>query len=138
MTRYKSDLRETNPKLHILYTGWAVQHLVAVNKAISQLSGFSNLNMDPFIGVLYEQKEKLILENAAYQAAYNILWSIGLETTFDGVSPLEDQDYSTIYAKLKQPSQEMDQEMDRAIEEKLKEQSVSDTNLDCDCCRCGL
>jgi hypothetical protein len=76
---FKSDFRNSNPKLHLLYTKWAIQHLSEIDKMLKKLFGFSNINMLDVGWALKEQVVKLINENAAYAEAQEILDSISGE-----------------------------------------------------------
>lgn len=65
--------------LEPLYMGWAIEHLVTLNKAIMMITSHSNLNMLDAQCALMAEKKKLILENHNYWEAETILQKIGLQ-----------------------------------------------------------
>lgn len=75
-TIFPEDHRQSNPGLHMLYTKWAIPHLVELDKAITTFGNFSNLNMLGVVQALFAERKKLVTENAAYAEADEILKSI--------------------------------------------------------------
>lgn len=73
---FPQDHRKSNPGLHMLYTKWAIPHLVEIDKAIRRFDGFSNLNMMGVMDALFTERKKLVEENAAYAEADAILKTI--------------------------------------------------------------
>ena len=73
---FPEDYRKSNPGLHMLYTKWAIPHLVEIDKAIHKFDSFSNLNMLGVTIALFKEREKLVKENAAYAEADAILKTI--------------------------------------------------------------
>lgn len=69
---FKYDQRTINPGLHLLYTRWAVEHLLLIEKAKKLLS-ISNINLIDIQDAMDREKNKLIAENAAYAEAQDIL-----------------------------------------------------------------
>lgn len=67
------DQRETNPRLHMLYTKWAVEHLVVIDEFHRKLHNFANMNMLDLCEVIGNEREKLTTENAAYAEADEII-----------------------------------------------------------------
>jgi len=65
----KSDFSQSNPKLHELYVGWAMDHLVVINRFIEELDGFSNLNLLDTLAGVHREREKLIMNDTAYRDA---------------------------------------------------------------------
>jgi len=84
---FKEDWRKTNPSLHILYMTWAVEHLRAVDEALTKFHDFANLNMHGPIASLEEARNTLTNENAAYYQADQMLKSVGLVVGARVVSP---------------------------------------------------
>lgn len=76
LMKFSEDYRESNPKLHMLYTKWAIPHLVEIDKALRKFDSFSNLNMLGVTIALFKEREKLVKENAAYAEADAILKTI--------------------------------------------------------------
>lgn len=58
-----------NPALHALYVGWAMHHLIAINKAIDELDAFSNINLLDIIADLRDNRAELINTDEAYRDA---------------------------------------------------------------------
>lgn len=75
---FKEDWRKEKPSLHMLYVGWAVEHLRAIDEALMKFYEFSNLNMHGAIIGLQNARDELTNENAAYYQADQILKSVGL------------------------------------------------------------
>lgn len=73
---FEKDYRESNPGLHMLYTKWAIKHLVVIDEFYQKISNFSNLNMMDLLETIKNERAKLILTNAAYADADEILESI--------------------------------------------------------------
>lgn len=73
---FPNDHRKTNAALHMLYTKWAVRHLVEIDKALKTFYDFSNMNMLGVTEALRNERKKLTTENAAYAEADDILQSI--------------------------------------------------------------
>lgn len=75
-TPHVRDYRDSNPKLHLLYVKWAVEHLSTIDKMAKKLFKFSNTNMYEVGSGLVEAAKKLCRENTAYADADEILRSI--------------------------------------------------------------
>ena len=73
------DQLEEKPKLHMLYTKWAVEHLTAIDNFIQRLSDFANIDMLECIYAVQKQRKKLCDENRAYYDANEIIESIKKE-----------------------------------------------------------
>lgn len=73
-----TNFRESNPKLHLLYVGWAIRHLTMVDRMITQLYNESNSNPYDFAYALHEEMLKKIKDDQAYEDAYCILVEAGL------------------------------------------------------------
>lgn len=67
------DQRETNPRLHMLYTKWAIGHLVVIDEFHRKLHNFANMNMLDLCEVIQKERYKLTTENAAYAEAEEII-----------------------------------------------------------------
>jgi hypothetical protein len=65
----KNDFSVSNPKLHDLYVTYAQEDLKILNEAIEQLSSVSRVDMSILAGMLYNEKARLIKENAAWKEA---------------------------------------------------------------------
>ena len=76
-SEFKEDRSVSNPQAHLLYVKWAVKHLVTIDDCIRKISNFSNLNMLEILRVMWEERNKLVRENAAYADAQEIITSIG-------------------------------------------------------------
>lgn len=63
------DYREINPKLHALYVGWAMEDLKIVNTAIENLCSVSRVNMSIMAGNLKAERDRCIINDAAWQEA---------------------------------------------------------------------
>lgn len=74
--KYIEDWRKENPALHLFYVKCAVTHLVALDQCIERLGSFSNFNLMDAEEALYNAREKLVIENAAYADAEEILNSL--------------------------------------------------------------
>ena len=72
-TKFKFDFRKTNPTLHLLYVKWAIANLVAIDRAIRQMTKLNHNSLNEAIWALLKQKEKLIKEDAAHADANEIL-----------------------------------------------------------------
>lgn len=70
---YVDDYRKSNPKLHKLYASSAYRHLMAIDRMISELESFSNINMLDITIVMQNERDKLVRQNAAYAEASNII-----------------------------------------------------------------
>lgn len=81
--------RNSNVDLHVLYTRWATQHLMALTRHFMELQEFSNINLlDAAISV-EDQYRKLIAENIAYRDAHEILRGLDLGLYISGYEPDE-------------------------------------------------
>ena len=56
-----------------LYTHWAVKHLLAIDKAIRELSEYSNLTLNDSILALYRERKKLIRTDPNFARAEKFL-----------------------------------------------------------------
>lgn len=74
---YKFDFRKEKPALHLLYVKWACKHLTIIDECMQRLSDQSNLNLTDMLAAMEQERAKLILENAAYADAQEILDLIG-------------------------------------------------------------
>lgn len=75
---FKEDFRNSNPGLHHLYVTWFIKHLHVLDKAIKEIDNLSSTSMVSVQLALYNERKKLVEENAAYYEANEILKSIGL------------------------------------------------------------
>lgn len=65
--RFEYDHRTKNPKLHLLYVRWAMNHLALVDETIEKMHQFSsNFNMMNFIQAIQQQKSYKIKTDAAW------------------------------------------------------------------------
>lgn len=76
---FKEDRSISNPQAHLLYVKWAVKHLVTIDDCIRKITNFSNLNMMNILEAMWEERNKLVRENAAYADAQEIISSIPKE-----------------------------------------------------------
>ncbi len=67
------DWRNANPKLHLLYVKWAVQHIKTVRSCMQKLDNFSNCNLMDIVAVMDDELRYLINSNPAYMDAAEIL-----------------------------------------------------------------
>ena len=74
--RNMNDISKENPKLHMLYTKWACEHLTLINKMIRRLGDCDNINMLGPQEALMKEKRKLIKNDKAYADANEIIKSI--------------------------------------------------------------
>jgi hypothetical protein len=98
-----------------LYLEWAIEHMVAINKAMYDLSRFSNLNMSGIIQAIFAERQKLIDTDANYKKAYEILVSIGLQIPEDD-NDNYDEDLELIYNTLRTKPHWSFQHKDKAVE----------------------
>lgn len=70
---FKQDHSKDNVGLHALYVRWAIQHILIIDKAIKSFEDESNLNFLDIIINSRKSRTKLIIENAAYYEAWQIL-----------------------------------------------------------------
>jgi len=68
-TKYKQDFRSSNPALHSHYVISHITHILAIDQAIKNLNELSNLTVNEMILGMFNQRAKLIRENAAFAAA---------------------------------------------------------------------
>ena len=75
MPDFQFDHRTSNPGLHRLYVGYALETLRAVQDCIETLSSHSRVHSSIFTEGLIEQRRKFCAEDAAYFEAASLLYS---------------------------------------------------------------
>lgn len=63
------DFREENPKLHRLHVIYAQEDLQIINAVLEQFNAVSRVNMNIIGGMIWQERAKLLQEDAAYQEA---------------------------------------------------------------------
>ena len=71
---------KTNPSA--LYMGWAVEHLVTIDKCLQMIDSFSNLNMLDISAAIMAEKRKLIESDINYWEAELLKQKIGYSGGF--------------------------------------------------------
>jgi len=70
------EARTANPSLHLLYTGWAVKHILLLNDCMAKLAETSNSNLLAAQSALANAREDLIQTDPAFFEADAILAGI--------------------------------------------------------------
>jgi hypothetical protein len=71
--KFKSDFRETNPKLHKMYVAWALHDLKIAQDAANELFDCSRFPASIIGGAIMEQVRQQVLSDAAWFEAAALL-----------------------------------------------------------------
>lgn len=66
MITFQQDHRTTNPGLHDLYVGWAIETLRVLNIAIEELASHSRWPSTECVQVLIDKRKELCFTDAAF------------------------------------------------------------------------